>query len=56
MPAIASFDEFLATLERKKRKNIRAERRKVHEASVRFRHVAGRDASEADWHFFNRCY
>lgn len=51
-----NFDDFLETLERKKRKNIRAERRKVHEASVRFRHVAGRDASEADWHFFKRCY
>lgn len=50
------FDEFLATLERKKRKNIRSERRKVAEAGVSFRHVAGTEASEADWRFFKRCY
>jgi len=51
-----SFDEFLATLERKKRKNIRAERRKVQEAGIRFRHLRGQDASEQDWIFFKRCY
>jgi predicted N-acyltransferase len=51
-----SFDQFLETLERKKRKNIRAERRKVHDAGVRFRWIEGREASEADWAFFKRCY
>jgi predicted N-acyltransferase len=51
-----SFDDFLATLERKKRKNIRAERRKVAEAGVTFRRVRGEDATEADWRFFKRCY
>ncbi|MEN3292327.1 MAG: uncharacterized protein V7642_1580 [Burkholderiales bacterium] len=51
-----SFDDFLATLERKKRKNIRAERRKVEEAGVTFHHVPGKDATEADWRFFKRCY
>jgi uncharacterized protein len=50
------FEQFLETLERKKRKNIRAERRKVHEAGVRFRQIEGRDATEADWIFFKRCY
>ncbi len=50
------FDEFLDTLERKKRKNIRAERRKVVEAGVTFRHVVGADATDADWRFFKRCY
>lgn len=50
------FDEFLESLERKKRKNIRAERRKVQEASVTFRHISGSDASEGDWRFFKRCY
>ena len=29
-----NFEQFLATLEQKKRKNIRAERRKVHEAGI----------------------
>jgi predicted N-acyltransferase len=52
----ASFDEFLATLEQKKRKNIRAERRKVAQAGVTLRRVRGRDATEADWRLFNRCY
>ncbi len=51
-----SFDEFLATLERKKRKNIVAERRKVHAAGVSFRHIGGAEASAGDWAFFNRCY
>jgi uncharacterized protein len=50
------FDAFLETLEQKKRKNIRAERRKVREAGVTFRRVPGASASEADWRFFTRCY
>ncbi|MBQ5942175.1 MULTISPECIES: GNAT family N-acetyltransferase [unclassified Massilia] len=52
----ASFEDFLATLEHKKRKNIRAERRKVREAGVTLRRVRGRDAQDADWVLFNRCY
>ncbi len=51
-----SFEQFLATLEQKKRKNIRAERRKVAEAGITMRRVRGRDATEADWRFFKRCY
>jgi predicted N-acyltransferase len=51
-----NFDEFLDTLERKKRKNIRAERRKVREAGITFRHIPGRQATESDWRFFKRCY
>ena len=50
------FDEFLATLEQKKRKNIRAERRKVREAGIVMRRVRGIDATDADWRLFNRCY
>ncbi|MEK6422725.1 MAG: GNAT family N-acetyltransferase [Burkholderia gladioli] len=50
------FDDFLATLEQKKRKNIRAERRKVAEAGVTFRRVRGEDATDDDWRFFSRCY
>lgn len=52
----ADFAQFLSTLEQKKRKNIRAERRKVAEAGIRFRQVRGTDATETDWHFFKRCY
>lgn len=51
-----SFDDFLATLEQKKRKNIRAERRKVKEAGVTMRRVRGVDAAREDWVLFNRCY
>lgn len=52
----ADFAQFLSTLEQKKRKNIRAERRKVSEAGIRFRRVRGTEAAESDWHFFKRCY
>ncbi|WUR15125.1 GNAT family N-acetyltransferase [[Empedobacter] haloabium] len=50
------FDAFLATLEQKKRKNIRAERRKVAEAGVTLRRVPAVEATDADWRFFHRCY
>ncbi|NHZ63397.1 GNAT family N-acetyltransferase [Massilia genomosp. 1] len=50
------FDAFLATLEQKKRKNIRAERRKVRDAGVTMRRVRGADATDMDWRLFNRCY
>ncbi|NEX61558.1 GNAT family N-acetyltransferase [Noviherbaspirillum galbum] len=52
----ADFEQFLSALDRKKRKNIRAERRKVQDAGIRFRQVRGPDATEADWRFFKRCY
>ena len=55
-PGYANFDDFLATLEQKKRKNIRAERRKVREAGVTMRRVRGADITDADWKLFNRCY
>ena len=51
-----NFDEFLGTLEKKKRKNILAERRKVADAGVTMRRVRGVDAVDADWRLFNRCY
>ncbi|MFP5390854.1 MAG: GNAT family N-acetyltransferase [Gammaproteobacteria bacterium] len=50
------FDQFLDSLDRKKRKNIRAERRKVQEAGVTLRRVRGVDATPCDWRFFNKCY
>ena len=51
-----NFAQFLSTLEQKKRKNIRAERRKVFDAGITMRQLRGRDATEADWRFFKRCY
>ncbi|MBY8607740.1 GNAT family N-acetyltransferase [Burkholderia arboris] len=50
------FDDFLGTLEQKKRKNIRAERRKVHDAGVTFRRLTGDRITDTDWRFFSRCY
>jgi len=52
----ADFEQFLATLEHKKRKNIRAERRKVLDAGVTMRQVRGADITPAQWAFFHRCY
>jgi predicted N-acyltransferase len=52
----ASFDDFLASLTRERRKKIRQERRRLFEAGVRFEWRIGSQISEADWHFFNRCY
>jgi uncharacterized protein len=50
------FDEFTATLQRHKRKNIAQERRRVAEAGVRFELKTGAQISPADWDFFYRCY
>ncbi len=50
------FDDFLSTLEQKKRKNIRAERRKVHDAGITMRRIRGEDIQDADWRFFSKCY
>lgn len=51
-----SFDAFLASLSHDKRKKIRQERRKVHDAGVSFRWSRGADIGDADWDFFYRCY
>jgi len=50
------FDDFLASLNQEKRKKIRQERRKVHDAGITFRWSQGKDISQADWDFFYRCY
>jgi len=50
------FDGFLASLNQEKRKKIRQERRKVHDADITFRWSRGKDISQADWDFFYRCY
>ena len=55
-PGYRDFDEFLSTLEHKKRKNIRAERRKVASSGVSLRQLRGVDASAHDWELFHRCY
>ncbi len=46
------FDDFLTSLNQEKRKKIRQERRKVHDAGITFRWSLGKDISQADWDFF----
>jgi predicted N-acyltransferase len=52
----ADFDSFLTSLSQEKRKKIRQERRKVHDAGVTFRHAQGAAISQQDWEFFYSCY
>jgi len=52
----ASFDAFLQTLHRKKRKNILQDRRKVESAGIRFRCLHGDTASTEDWETFTAFY
>ena len=51
-----SFDEFLGSLNQDKRKKIRQERRKVHDAGVTFRALHGASITSEDWAFVQRCY
>jgi uncharacterized protein len=52
----ADFAEFLAALQRDKRKKIQQERRRVAEAGIAFEVREGAAISEEDWRFFHRCY
>jgi predicted N-acyltransferase len=55
-PPYADFAEFLASLQREKRKKIAQERRRVGEAGVSFETLAGERIGHADWDFFHACY
>jgi hypothetical protein len=50
------FDDFLASLQRDKRKKIAQERRRVAEAGVRFEVFEGAGIDEGLWDFFHDCY
>lgn len=50
------FEDFLADMQRDKRKKIKQERRKVDEAGITFEVRAGAGISEDQWDFFYRCY
>jgi uncharacterized protein len=52
----ADFTDFLASLQREKRKKIQQERRRVMEAGVSFTAHEGAQIGAADWDFFYRCY
>lgn len=50
------FEEFLAALTMKRRKNIRRERAAVDKLQIRYCHIPGSIATQDDWTFFYRCY
>jgi predicted N-acyltransferase len=50
------FEEFLAALTMKRRKNIRRERAAVAKHPISYRHIPGSIATKDDWAFFYRCY
>ncbi|MFM8333370.1 MAG: GNAT family N-acetyltransferase, partial [Candidatus Methylumidiphilus sp.] len=52
----ASFEAFLSELNHDKRKKIRQERRRAHEAGLSFRWLHGADISGQQLEFFHRCY
>ena len=51
-----SFDAFLQQLRSRKRKNIRRERRQVHDAGVRFEWKSGRELTRQEMDFVYLCY
>jgi uncharacterized protein len=55
-PGYGSFENYLAALTQPKRKKIRAERRKVREASVSTRMIEGIEITQEDLAFFYQCY
>ena len=54
--SFTDFDDFLARLRSRKRKNIRRERRQVREAGIGFHCHQGRDVTTAELDFLYRCY
>ena len=50
------FADFLAGLQREKRKKIQQERRRVADAGIRFTTHEGAAITDPDWDFFYRCY
>jgi predicted N-acyltransferase len=54
--AYASFEEFLGSLQRDKRKKVAQERRRVAEAGVVFNAFHGEQIDTGLWDFFHECY
>jgi len=51
-----NFEQFLAALTMKRRKNIRREREQVARELIEFQHIPGASSTASDWEFFYRCY
>jgi hypothetical protein len=54
--AYKSFDQFLESMTRDKRKKVKQDRRRVVDAGVTFRRVQGEVMTDADLDFFYTCY
>lgn len=52
----ANFDEYLAALKPKKRKNIKQERKALQQTGIEFRILDGHTATEHDWETFDYFY
>jgi predicted N-acyltransferase len=52
----ADFADFLAAMQREKRKKIQQERRRVADTGITFQALVGREITDAHWRFFHRCY
>ncbi len=55
-PGYTDFDQFLAELTTKRRKNIRQERRKVREAGLGIRLIPGTEVTPEEWRLFDHFY
>lgn len=55
-PGHAGFEDYLGSLASKRRKDIRRERRRLAEAGIHCRTIAGPDLGEAEREFFFDCY
>ncbi|MFZ2541321.1 MAG: GNAT family N-acetyltransferase [Gallionella sp.] len=55
-PGYCDFDEYLAALNRDKRKRIKQERRKVKEAGITLQCITGDNLTTDQWAFFASCY
>ena len=52
----ATFADYLASMQREKRKKIQQEQRRVRDAGVSFEVLEGAQIGADDWDFFHRCY
>jgi uncharacterized protein len=54
--SLESFQEFLYTLNKKRRNNILRERESIIDAGIHFEHLPGQEMQAQDWDFFYECY
>ncbi|GHA74938.1 hypothetical protein GCM10009007_15030 [Formosimonas limnophila] len=54
--AYDSFDAFIETFTAKRRKNVKAERRKIAAQGIVCQFIEGADVTHEDWLFFYQCY